>query len=133
MTATYTRKKETMERYLLEIQKPKKGCFFEQGKNNPKDILYTFKHWLIIENKFPYDAIASTSHIIFPKRSIVFDWSLLNQEEKEEFEELHNSFIKNNYDTIWENLPSGQTIPKYFHLHLLVLKRTSIDEFMKNS
>lgn len=79
-----------------------------------------------MENKYPYDAVATTSHILATKREVSFDWSLLNSEEKNEFEEIKKNYLVNHYDVIWENLPKGQTIPGHFHLNLLVLKRVLV-------
>jgi hypothetical protein len=63
--------------------------------------------------------------MIVPKRKIAFDFSLLNKEEKEELEFLKKTYISNSYDTIHESTVSGRTVPEYFHIHLIVLKRES--------
>jgi hypothetical protein len=81
---------------------------------------------VIIENEFPYDAIATTSHMISTKREVRLDWNLLNDDEIKEFEDIKENYLHDNYDVLWENLPKGQSIPGHFHLHLLVLKREEI-------
>ena len=83
-----------------------------------------------MQNDFPYDAIAEMSHMLVTKRAVVFDWRLLNTEEKDELQILREDYLTKTYDVIYENLPSGQTQPGRFHLHLLKLKRTSLEKFM---
>lgn len=124
VTKTFLRTEETMARYI-KVNKDRiaKGIIVNPFVYLQEKPIKDFKHWVILENEFPYDAIASVSHMISPKREVLFDWSLLNEDEKKEFEELKGSYIKDNYDVLWENLPSGQTIKSHFHIHLLVLKR----------
>lgn len=134
ITATYVRTKATMKKYIEafeERKKPGKAVNpFEDAKARPEIILREFDHWLIIQNDFPYDAIADVNHMIFPKRSVSFDWKLLNEEERNEFQHLRETFLNEHYDAIYENLPKNQTQPGYFHLLLVKLKRTSLEEFM---
>ncbi len=137
ITATFLRSKETMRKYIKAFEKRK-----EPGKshnpflhaiNNPQDqIIKEFDHWFIMVNNFPYDAVAEINHMIVTKRHITFDWKLLNNQEKLEFQILRDTYLKENYDVIYENLPSGQTQPGWFHLNLLKLKRTNLDEFMNS-
>lgn len=124
ITRTFLRTDETMTRYMqIDEERKAKNIVFDPYEN-PK--IKEFTHWAIVNNDFPYDAVATTSHMIFTKRSIPFDWKLLTKEEKEEFEHLKETYLKDNYDVVYENLPKGQTIPGHFHLHLLVLKREEI-------
>lgn len=132
ITATYTRSKEMMQQYLDAPQKDPSHCPFTEAKEGDGIILKQFDYWLIMDNLFPYDAIAEVNHMIFPKRKVAFDWDLLSQEERNELEELKKTYISEHYDVLYENLPSGQTKPGYFHLHLLKLKRSSVEEFMKS-
>ena len=133
ISATYLRSKETMKKYMcISKELEEQGIShdpFEYAKENPALILHEFEFWLIIQNNFPYDPVAGVNHMIFPKRKVVFDWKLIHQEEKDEFQKLRETFFRENYDVIYENLPSGQTKPGYFHIHLLKLKRTSPEEF----
>lgn len=130
ITGTFVRSTETMKKYFDTMQERKK--LQEQGiqTKNPftddLNIIQEFEHWIIIPNGFPYDAIADPSHMIFTKRDVAFDWSLLNEKEIQEFEDIRKTYIAEHYDVLWENLPSGQTIPGRFHLHLLKLKRYEI-------
>lgn len=124
MTRTFLRTEETMNKYVeITKEREEKGVFYNPFSSDSEKVVEDFEHWKIIENDFPYDAVAKTSHMIATKRQIPFDWKLLNQEEIKEFENLRDGYIRENYDVIYENLPKGQTIPGHFHLHLLVLKR----------
>ncbi len=127
ITRTFLRTEEGMDRYM-EVMKERneKNIKSDHFVNYQHLLIKEFKHWVIIENEFPYDAVATTSHLISTKREIALDWSLLNKEEWEEFKSIKEEYLKNNYDAIWENFPSGQTIPGHFHLHLVVLKREEV-------
>ena len=124
---TFVRSRETMNKYIEYI----KDC--AQMDNPPKpfaDIdessIKTFKYWLILPNRFPYDAIAEQSHMLLTRRRVAFDWTLLSNKELIELQELRETYINEHYDVMWENLPKGQTVPGHFHLHLLNLKRESL-------
>lgn len=124
ITRTFLRTKETMERYMRVMKERKeKGIKSTHFIDYDRILVKEFKYWVIVENEFPYDAVATTSHMISTKREISLDWKMLNKEEKNEFEEIKNTYLVEHYDAIWENLPKGQTVPGHFHLHLIVLKR----------
>lgn len=127
ITRTFLRTDETMDKYIKFMQsKSEDSSAGNNFDNEDERIVKEFKYWRIIENKFPYDAIATISHMIIPKRSVSFDWKLLNKEEEQELEELQDTYMNDHYDVIWENLAKGRTIPGRFHLHLLVLKREEV-------
>lgn len=137
ITATYLRSKDTMKRYIAAFEERKKPGKshnpFEHALQNPNgQIIKEFNYWFIMVNDFPYDAVAETNHMVVTKRHVAFDWKLLNQEEEKEFQILRDTYLKDNYDVIYENLPSGQTQPGWFHLNLLKLKRTGLSEFMNS-
>ncbi len=85
-----------------------------------------FKHWVIVENDFPYDAIAKEHHMLVTKREVPCNFSLLNDEEKEEFELLKRDYLQENYEVLWENMPTAQSVSGHFHIHLLNLKREPV-------
>lgn len=127
ITRTFLRTEGMMTKYM-EVMKEReaKGIKYNPFTSNSEIVVKEFRYWNIIENEFPYDAVATTTHMIATKREVPFDWSLLNEEEKIEFEKIKKEYIAEHYDAIWENLPKGQTISKHFHLNLLVLKREVI-------
>ncbi len=126
LTTTFLRSSETENKYFKERKKR-----VDDPKNNPpfspteNDAIEVFKYWMIIPNDFPYDAIATKHDMLFTRRKVAFDWSLLTDEELQELMELKKGFINDTYDVFYENLPRGQTLPSHFHLHLLTLKRSS--------
>lgn len=137
ITATYLRSKETMEKYITEFEKRKQPGKshnpFKHALENPQNqIIEEFNNWFIMVNDFPYDAVAEINHMIVTKREVSFDWKQLTKSELKEFQVLRDTYLKDNYDVIYENLPSGQTQPGWFHLNLLKLKRTSLDKFMNS-
>jgi hypothetical protein len=124
ITKTFVRTPETMAKYVERNEARRNGEEFKNPFTNWQDnVIQEFNHWVIISNQFPYDAIATTSHMISTKREVGFDWNLLNEEEKAELKQLKETYLKEHYDLLWENLPRGATILSHFHLHLLVLKR----------
>ena len=118
-----------MNKYIDFLKKLKKGEVkndFEDPEKFRASAIKKFKYWFIVENNFPYDAIAKESHMILPIRKVEFDWDLLTKEELEEFNELKKTYISEKYDVVYENLPSGRSMPMWFHVHLLILKRDII-------
>ena len=133
-TVSLMRTKETMKKYfdyLAEIAKKELNNDKEEDpfKDIEKRAIKKFKYWILVKNNFPYDAIAEISHLLFTRRKVPFDWELLTTEERNELIELKKTYLKENYDTIIENLPSIQTVPGHFHLQLLKLKRIPVEEF----
>lgn len=127
ITRTFLRTEETMNHYMqVAEERRQKGIRAEHFKNYQTLLVKEFQHWVIIENEFPYDAVASVSHMISTKREVALDWKLLNEEERKELEEIRETYLNEHYDAIWENLPKGQTAPHHFHLHLIVMKREEI-------
>lgn len=79
-----------------------------------------FKYWKIVENIFPWDRIAKIQHMIIPKRHIMYQE--LNDEEKKEFDKIKLGYIEENYELIAEATHKKKSIPKHFHVHLIVTK-----------
>ena len=127
MTKTFARSDATMAQYIqMTKERQDSGVEINPFKDWRSQTVKEFEHWVIIPNKYPYDAIATVNHMITPKREVLFDWRLLTQEEEKELNILKETYLNENYDVVWENLPKGQTIPTQFHLHLLVLKREEV-------
>ncbi len=122
---TFVRSKETMESYMNFLKERSKMTnppnFLDTLEQNA---IKTFKHWIIVENDFPYDAIATTHHLLFTRRNVDFNWDKLSKEELYELSTLKQTYLPDNYDVLWENLPGAQSIKNRFHLHLLTLKYT---------
>lgn len=124
ITRTFLRSNEMMNTYAATMkERQEKGIQINLYLDGLTKTIKEFEHWMIIPNDFPYDAIATVNHMILPKRAVSFDWQLITDDEKRELELLKQTYLSENYDLVWENLPKGQTVPGNFHLHLLVLKR----------
>ena len=95
--------------------------------DDPDELIADFVHWKIIKNKFPYDAIFSTHHMIVSKR--IFS----SLEEATEAEYTEYLTIKKKldadgfYDLLLENFHKNQSKPKHCHIHILVWKVVESD------
>jgi len=124
ITRTFLRSDKIMTKYM-EVMKEReeKGIKYNPFEETP---IKEFTHWVIVDNQFPYDAVATTTHMLATKRKVAFDWQLLTEDERSEFEQIKKEYLSEHYDAIWENLPKGQTVPGHFHLNLLILKREDV-------
>lgn len=128
---TYIRSEETLKKYIEKNNERKN----DDGKSSERFMdrldriaIKKFKYWIIVPDRFPYDKIAETSHVLFIRREVKFDWDLLNEDERKELRDLKKGYIADNYDVVWENLPKGRSIPHRLHLHLLKIKKDEIIE-----
>lgn len=127
ITRTFLRSDEMMTKYMSDMRElEEKGTRASPFLDWKSRLIKEFESWVIIENKYPYDAIAITSHLICTKREVAFKWELLTEEERDELERIKKDYLGLHYNVIWENLPKGQTVPGHFHLNLLVLKREEV-------
>lgn len=105
---------ETEERYQRE-RKHTKGCFICK-----RDLFVReFKHWVIVENRWMYDAIAKVNHVLAPKRHIQ-KMSQLNREEQKEYFELMDTL--KDYHFVMFNFPERQSHKSHLHFHLNTFK-----------
>ena len=108
------RKKESEKIY--QKREEEKGCFICN-----KDLLAKeYSHWVILKNRYPYDAIASRHDLLCPKRHIS-DREELTINELAELREIRKANSDIYSFEMW-NYPSKQTHKVHFHLHLLVFK-----------
>ncbi len=90
--------------------------------DDPDELIKDFVHWKIIKNKFPYDAIFSTHHMIVSKR-IFSSTEEATAEETAEYLEIKQQLNNEGfYDLLLENFHKNQSKPKHCHIHLLVWK-----------
>jgi hypothetical protein len=80
--------------------------------------IHTFKHWKIVDNKYPYDRVALVHEMILPLRHT--DGLDLTAQEVAELAKLKTTFLNDNYHFMVEALPKAKSIPGHFHLHLIV-------------
>jgi hypothetical protein len=83
--------------------------------------LETFSHWKIVENRYPYDAVAQVHHMLVTHRHISSDTEL-TAEEYTEYLSLKKATLNEAYTFVLEALPRNKSIPGHHHLHLIVPK-----------
>jgi len=122
-TNTALRTPETWERYQNEPRRPQGTCFMCDA--NAITIVREYSHWLIIENNFPYDAVAEISHLLIPKRHFNFKETMELEEAQQlkSIEEMADA--EQNYDCILKNFSVGQSQPQHAHYHLIKWIRTN--------
>lgn len=91
--------------------------FIESGKPAKFTLIKEWKRWNLVENAFPYDAIARQHHLLFPKRQFTHERSM-SLAELFEFNNIKKE-ISGSYDSILENFESARSIPLHFHYHLI--------------
>lgn len=111
------RKEETELAYQRYLAEYKGGCPFCLEASHSRKIVKDYQYWFITENLYPYDKFYSISHLLIPKRHLVFLWDL-NEQEMAEFLQIKRQLSELGYDEILENLPSMKT-QRHFHQHLL--------------
>ena len=113
------RTKKTRRKYLKLISEGflVNGCSLCKETKSIKE----FKHWRILNNRFPWDRIAKTHHMIIPKRHTIYEE--LNEIEKKEFEIIKVGYIEEKYELIAEAMNKKKSIPKHLHIHLIILKK----------
>ena len=85
-----------------------------------KPALQSFTYWKITENRFPYDLIAETHHMLLPIRHVTEEQ--FTPEEITELLMIKRSTVAEEYEWIIEASPKKKSIPSHFHLHLIVGK-----------
>lgn len=111
------RTENTEHAYRKYLDEYKGGCPFCLKDRHPRKIVNDYKYWYITENLYPYDKDYSISHLLVPKRHLVFLWDL-DKDELDEFLQIKQKLAGFGYDEILENLPSMKT-QSHFHQHLL--------------
>jgi hypothetical protein len=91
------------------------SCVFCQEKP-----IKVFDYWQIVPNKFPYDRIAEIHDMIYPIRHT--DGNDLTTAELAELTALKQGYLNEQYQIIIESLPRAKSIPRHFHLLLLLLR-----------
>lgn len=87
---------------------------------NETKSLEDFSYWRIVNNRFPWDKISKTHHMVLPKRHVTEE--KLNNKEKEELLKIKASYIGSRYEFIAEATQKTKSVPAHFHLHLIIAK-----------
>lgn len=118
---TYLRTDETWQKYQNEPKKNSGECFM--CDLDYVVIVKEFNHWVVIENNYPYDTVASTHHLLIPKRHFPFIDNA-TPDELDELYQLKHQFDKEAfYDCFIENFSVGKSQPQHIHYHLVTWKR----------
>lgn len=78
-----------------------------------------YEHWVIIPNRYPYDAIFVQHDLLIPKRHFSFIREATNEERHEYYrikKELDGEGV---YESIIENFSNSRSVQKHFHAHLV--------------
>ncbi len=111
MRAAYTK--------YIEAGKLAVGCAL-CDKEADGELLENFNLWQLVDNRFPYDTITDTHHMLMPKAHITEEE--LTPEHLSELRELKQTILNDRYTFIFETLPNAKSIPPHHHLHLIVVK-----------
>lgn len=84
-----------------------------------------FTHWLIIENRFPYDRMARTNHILVAKRLFAHLHEATSEEHTEYKKILQQLAEEGLYDALIENFPKVKSVKKNAHVHLVQWHNTN--------
>lgn len=105
------RRPESQMRYMIS----KKSGLTKQLIDEPR--IKEWKHWLLIDNAFPYDTAFKTSHILIPKRVVTKE-----RLDKVELEELNSVMdeLSLKYDCYMVNFSRKQSVKAHFHIHFLI-------------
>ncbi len=87
-------------------------------------ILREFKHWIIIESRFPYDNVASVNDLLISKRPIGRHYDGTQAEEKEYHTIMKLLASEGYYDALIENFPKSKSVKKFAHTHLVIWQNT---------
>lgn len=109
------RTKESAEKYRAFIAAGglESGCRLCESPS-----IREFTHWRIIDNKFPYDRIAKTHHMILPIKHL--SEAEITAELWMEYQQLKKGYLNEQYEFIIELTLKKRTIPAHFHLQLVV-------------
>ena len=111
------RTSEMFDRYEDYKKDPPPGCPLCRAS-----VVREFDHWLLIDNDFPYDAVAERHCMLVPKRH-VGSLEEMTEEERDEFSHVQSTI--DGFDSILVNLSHQQTVPEHFHIHLIAYKTVS--------
>ena len=77
------------------------------------------KYWILVENEFPYDKIASKHHLLVPLRKFKYDDEMTAAERDNLFLIKKDFTQEKRYDAILETLGHNRSIPDHYHIHCI--------------
>ena len=123
------RKPKTAKAYA-EFKKQRLAEMGSYDHLNLKDetVVKEYTHWLIILNRFPYDAMTSVNHMLVPKRAFEDYYKADNDERQEYHKIIKELAAEDYYDAMVENFPRSRSISRHNHVHLVRWIHTDDDK-----
>ncbi len=78
-----------------------------------------YMHWVIIHNRFPYDAMFTEHHLLIPKKRIAFLRDAAQEVRDEYYEIKKNLDQEEVYESIIENFSNSRSVGGHYHIHLV--------------
>lgn len=89
------------------------------GETRPlreEEVLYVWKHWVLIDNRYPYDMIYRKHHMLIPRRNVA-KYSQLRWYEKRELRKIIDTYCQAHYHLVFENMNSRRSVHLLYHIH----------------
>lgn len=122
---TYLRTDETWEAYQNAPRRDEKECFMCDLIG--VTVVKKFHYWIIIENQFPYDAVAEKHHLLVPIEHATKIENLHYEDKESAIDELKDILAdieeSGEYDCQIKNFTIGQSHPTHLHYHLVTWRR----------
>lgn len=77
--------------------------------------------WILIENRFPYDLVFKTHHMLVPTRNFA-DRTQMKRGERIALDAILSK-LGHDYDIIFENTYKQRSIKQLYHIHLATWKK----------
>lgn len=83
------------------------------------EVVREFTHWLIIQNRFPYDNMVRINHLLISREPLTSPLQA-DTAVKTEFEAIIQELTdQHDYDALIQNFPKTTTVKTQFHVHLV--------------
>ena len=82
-------------------------------------VIYEYDHWVVIPNRFPYDAIFTVHDLLVPKRHFAYVRDATDEERHEYYQIKKQLDQDDTYESIIENFSRSRSVDTHFHAHLV--------------
>ncbi len=86
---------------------------------NDETIVKEFTHWVIIQNRFPYDTMTKTNDLMVAREPAPDFYSTSTAAQTEFHEIMQQLAAEAEYDARIENFPKTTSVKEQFHIHLV--------------
>jgi len=130
-----SRKKSKAERLPMSLRSAAAERAYQKAAKDDKltdvrkeMVVEEFKQWLLIRNRYPYDAVFSKHDLLIPKRDFATRGAMLPVEYFDLMRILE-TYGEQNYDGMIDNMQRRRSIMGLYHVHLFCYKdrREEID------